>query len=64
MDVLEKDVSLINEDAISRQAVERIITDMRDSISVGGYWAILERMKKLSPINPLKKVKLIRSYMT
>ena len=46
------------EDAISRQAVERIINDHRDSISVGGYWGILERMKKLPAVNPLKKVKL------
>lgn len=46
------------EDAISRQAVERIINDHRDCISVGGYWAILERMKKLPAVNPLKKVKL------
>lgn len=46
------------EDAISRQAVERIITDYRDSISVGGYWAILERLKKLPQVNPLKNVKL------
>lgn len=40
------------EDAISRQAVEEIINDIRDCISVEGYWAILERMKKLPPVKP------------
>lgn len=34
-------------DLISRQAVEEIIDDIRGYISVEGYWAILERMKKL-----------------
>ena len=38
-------------DAISRQAVNEIINDIRDCISVAGYWAILERMKKLPPVN-------------
>ena len=39
-------------DAISRQAVTEIINDIRDCISVEGYWAILERMKKLSSVKP------------
>ena len=39
------------EDAISRQAVEEIINDIRDCISVEGYWVIFERMKKLPPAN-------------
>ena len=37
-------------DAVSRQAVEEIINDIRDCISVEGYWAILERLKKLSSV--------------
>lgn len=41
-----------NMDCISRQAVEEIITDIRDCISVEGYCAILERLKKLPPVNP------------
>lgn len=40
------------EDAISRDAVEEIINDIRDCISVEGYWAILERLKKLPPVKP------------
>ena len=40
------------EDAINRQAVEEIINDIRDCISVEGYWAILERLKKLPSVNP------------
>lgn len=39
-------------DLISRQAVEEIINDIRDCISVEGYCAILERLKKLPPVNP------------
>lgn len=42
----------MSENLISRQAVEEIINDIRDCISVEGYWAILERMKKLPPVNP------------
>ena len=38
------------DDAISRDAVEEIINDIRDCISVEGYWAILERMKKLPSV--------------
>ena len=37
---------------ISRQAVNEIINDIRDCISVEGYWAILERMKKLPSVKP------------
>ena len=41
-----------SDDLISRQAVEEIIDDIRDCISVEGYCAILERLKKLPPVNP------------
>lgn len=44
-----------DEDAISRQAVEEIINNIRDCISVEGYWVFLERLKKLPPVNPLSK---------
>ena len=40
------------DDAISRQAVCEIISDIRDCISVEGYWAILERLKKLPSVRP------------
>ena len=43
------------DDTISRQAVEKIINDIRDCISVEGYWAILERMKKLPPVSVAKR---------
>jgi hypothetical protein len=39
-----------DKDLISRQAVCNIIDDIRDCISVEGYWAILERLKKLPPV--------------
>ena len=39
-------------DVVSRQAVEKIINDIRDCISVEGYWAILERLKKLPSVRP------------
>lgn len=39
-------------DLISRQAVNEIINDIRDCISVEGYWAILERIKKLPSVYP------------
>lgn len=42
------------EDAISRQAVKEIINDIRDCISVEGYCAILERMKKLPSVSTEK----------
>ena len=37
---------------ISRQAVCDILEDIRDCISVDGYWAILERLKKLPSVKP------------
>lgn len=40
------------EDAISRDAVCNIVDDIRDCISVEGYWAILERLKKLPSVKP------------
>lgn len=39
-------------DAVSREAVCIIVNDIRDCISVEGYCAILERLKKLPPVNP------------
>ena len=39
------------EDAVSRQAVCNIIDDIRDCVSVNGYWAFLERLKKLPPVH-------------
>lgn len=42
------------EDAVSRQAVCNIVDAIRDCISVEGYWAILERLKKLPSVNPQK----------
>lgn len=38
-----------------RQAVCKIIDDIRDCVSVEGYWAFLERLKKLPPVNPQPK---------
>ena len=43
------------EDAVSREAVCNIVNDIRDCISVEGYWAILERLKKLPSVNPQPK---------
>ena len=43
------------EDAVSRQAVCNIIDDIRDCVSVNGYWAFLERLKKQPPVNPQPK---------
>ena len=51
-DILEYLEQELCDDAISRDAVEEIINDIRDCISVEGYWAILERMKKLPSVKP------------
>ena len=40
----------MEQDTVSRQAVCNIVNDIRDFISVEGYWAILERLKKLLPV--------------
>lgn len=40
------------DDVVSRQAVCEIINDIRDCISVEGYCAILERLKKLPSVRP------------
>ena len=45
-------------DAISRQAVTEIINDIRDCISVEGYCAILERLKKLPSVNPASNISI------
>ena len=47
------------EDAISRDAVCNIVDDIRDCISVEGYWAILERLKKLQPFTPQPKTDVL-----
>ena len=44
----------MHDDLISREAVRNIVNDIRDCISVEGYWAICERLKKLPPVNPTK----------
>ena len=46
-------------DAVSRDAVKEIINDIRDCISVEGYCAILERLKKLPSFNPQEPGKWI-----
>ena len=38
------------DDVVSRKAVCDILNDIRDCISVEGYWAILERLKKLPSV--------------
>lgn len=38
------------DDVVSREAVYNIVNDIRNCISVEGYWAILERLKKLPSI--------------
>lgn len=49
-------------DAISRQAACNIIDAIRDCISVEGYWAILERLKKLPSVSTEKTGRWIRWY--
>ena len=44
-----------SQDAISREAVKEIINDIRDCISVEGYCAILERLKKLPSVTPSRR---------
>ena len=41
-------------DLISRQAAIDIANDIRDCISVNGYWAWMERLKKLPSADPVK----------
>ena len=38
------------DDVVSRQAVNEIVNDIRDYISIEGYLAIIERMKKLPSV--------------
>lgn len=38
------------DDPVSREAVCNIVNDIRDCISVEGYWAFLERLKKLPSV--------------
>ena len=44
-------------DTISRQAAIDIADDLRDCISVEGYWAWMERLKKLpsAEVEPVKR---------
>ena len=46
------DIENPQNDIVSRKAVCNIVNDIRDCISVEGYCAILERMKKLPSITP------------
>lgn len=46
------------EDAVSRQAVCNIVDAIRDCISVEGYWAILERLKKLPSVKPTQNISI------
>ena len=39
-------------DCISRQAAIDIVDDIRDCISVDGYWAFIERLKKTPSAQP------------
>lgn len=43
------------EDTISRKAVKEIINDIRDCISIEGYCAIIERLKKLPSVTPSRR---------
>jgi len=52
LEVIDKFLPTECGDAISRDAVKEIINDIRDCISVEGYCAILERLKKLPPATP------------
>ena len=47
-------------DLIDRQAALGIVNDIRDCVSVNGYWAITERLKKLPPAQERKKGEWIR----
>ena len=40
------------DDLISRQAAINVVEDVRDCISVNGYWALMERLKKLPSAQP------------
>lgn len=42
----------MTDDSISRKAAIGITCDLRDCISVDGYWALTERLKKLPPVQP------------
>ena len=42
-------------DLIDRQAAIDIADDLRDCISVDGYWAWMERLKKLPSAQPERK---------
>jgi len=46
------------DDAISRDAVCDIVEDIRDCISVEGYWTIIERLKKLPSVPQKPKTKI------
>ena len=42
---------------IDADAVEKIINDIRDCISVDGYWAILQRLKKIPTADVVEVVR-------
>ena len=39
-------------DAISRQSVLEIVDDLRDRMTVEGYWSVVERVKALPSTQP------------
>ena len=39
-------------DSISREAVLEIVNSIKACISIDGYWAILERVRALPPVEP------------
>lgn len=47
-----------NSDTISRQAAIDIVDDLRDCISVDGYWAWMERLKKLPSAQPVIRTQM------
>lgn len=40
-------------DLISKDAAFNVVNDVRDCMSVNGYWALMERLKKLPSAEPL-----------
>ena len=40
-------------DLISKDAALNVVDDVRDCMSVNGYWALMERLKKLPSAQPL-----------
>lgn len=49
----------MSDDFISRQAAIDIANDLRDCISVDGYWAWIERLKKLPSAQPEQRSDMV-----